>query len=179
MEIVSTCITYSVCVCVELMIVNDFICFLVHITSTYIFLQTYGLYMYFKLYLLTHTCALPDAYTCTCSHVCPLSHTHTHTHTHTAPEDTVKQLSVSRTLDNKTIVVFWEPLVTTPPAGRVERYEVQYRNLGKELINTLRVNAQFNYFVIAPVEDANEYEVCLVHGCNIGEITCMIVVCFN
>ena len=77
-------------------------------------------------------------------HLCMHSHMCTH---------------VSRTLDNKSIVAMWEPLVTTPPAGRVERCEVQYRNLGKELINTLRVNAQFNYFVIAPVKDGNEYEV--------------------
>ncbi|KAL5486420.1 hypothetical protein EMCRGX_G018892 [Ephydatia muelleri] len=77
----------------------------------------------------------------------------------TVPNATVQIFNVSRTQDNTTIVAYWQPLETTPPAGRVARYYVEYRDASKGTSNVVYVSSAYNYIVLQNLLDANNYEV--------------------
>ena len=75
------------------------------------------------------------------------------------PNDTVQIYNVSRTQDNTTIVVYWQPLVTTPPVGQIVRYYVEYRDATKGTSNTVYVSSSYTYIVLQNLMNANNYEV--------------------
>ena len=84
------------------------------------------------------------------------------------PNATVQIFNVSRTQDNTTIVAYWQPLETTPPAGRVARYYVEYRDASKGTSNVVYVSSAYNYIVLQNLLDANNYEVMGVESCGRG-----------
>jgi intein/homing endonuclease len=73
--------------------------------------------------------------------------------------DTVSNLRVSRTKNDKSLVARWEKLVSELPVGEIVVYQIEYRNRGKDIIMTARISATFDFFSILELEDASAYEV--------------------
>ena len=78
------------------------------------------------------------------------------------PVETVSNLAVSRTKNNKSLLAQWDKLVSQLPVGEIVIYQIEYRNKGKDIIMTARISATFDFFSILELEDASAYEVCIV-----------------
>ena len=67
---------------------------------------------------------------------------------------------MSRTTNNKSLVAYWTKVETQPPTGEVVFYEIEYRNLGKDISMKARISAFYDFYSILGLEDATDYEVC-------------------
>ena len=75
------------------------------------------------------------------------------------PVETVSNLAVSRTKNNKSLLAQWDKLASELPVGEIVVYQIEYRNQGKDIIMTARISATFDFFSILELEDASSYEV--------------------
>ena len=71
----------------------------------------------------------------------------------------MQDLTVQRTVDDKTVVARWKAPETTPPVGEVARYQIQFRASEKQSFSTIFHTHIYNYVVIENVINANAYEV--------------------
>ena len=76
-----------------------------------------------------------------------------------APTDVLEITDVSRTIDNKTLVVYWKEVDLVLPLGPLAKYQLQYRDFQKDFFNSVFVDPRFNFFVIQNLENAATYEV--------------------
>lgn len=84
---------------------------------------------------------------------------HNFSYTYAVPVETVSNLAVSRTKNNKSLLAQWDKLVSELPVGEIVVYQIEYRNKGKDIIMTARISATFDFFSILELEDASAYEV--------------------
>lgn len=79
-------------------------------------------------------------------------------------------MKLTRNQANSALLADWEAVTTTHPVGVVVFNEVQFRDTGSSVVNTLFIANQYNFASIFNVSNAVGYE---VSGHVIGHVTVM------
>ena len=76
-----------------------------------------------------------------------------------APNESVSNLNVTRTPDDRTIVVTWDMANLQLPLGPVALYEIEYRDAQQSVSTSAHVQPGAPFLVIRNITNANDYEV--------------------
>ena len=76
-----------------------------------------------------------------------------------APNESVSNLNVTRTPDDRTLVVTWDMADLQLPFGPVALYEVEYRDAQQTVSTAAHVQPEAPFLVIRDIANANDYEV--------------------
>lgn len=85
----------------------------------------------------------------------------------TAPDSPPVNVNLSRNPQNNALLATWDEVVTTPPQGEIAFYQVDFRDRGAVITNTLFIDPRFTFSSIFNVSNAQGYEVRRSHDFHV------------